>query len=375
MIGRRPTQQNHPRVGAKLLRFTELGVVANMAEAFGYGGYSQGQLESTWTRVHTLCPALVTDLPLPRRVLGFMVLEGVPPEMELHLVLLASNMRGQGWGRRLMAYGEAQAFARGMDSIYLEVAASTNPRARAMYEARGYLEVGRRSQYYSNGDDAVVYQLRRRSAPKMTQDLVLLMGGKGTRLGGALKAAFRNEHGDPLLVHMLKCFSPLKAFAVAPAEMYPSLATIVADAGAEALVHQWVEDVGQGPGPAIFEAARVSSADELLIVAVDHPRPSPALMGRLSQAAVGAQGAWVRNQGDHLEALVSVVRREPLLAHWDGYEVPHSARGLMAPLLMAEVDEAELPPDEREALRDVDTREDAQALGVRAATSGQVGPL
>ena len=48
-----------------------------------------------------------------------------------------------------------QAQALGVRTVYLEVGVRNQP-ARALYEAIGFEEVGRRRRYYANGEDALI---------------------------------------------------------------------------------------------------------------------------------------------------------------------------------------------------------------------------
>ena len=85
--------------------------------------------------------------PDRERLAGYFVaLLGVE---EAHLLNVAVHPRlqGQGWGRLLLRQLQTWAVLHGARQIWLEVRDS-NPRARQVYERWGYIEMGRRKNYY-----------------------------------------------------------------------------------------------------------------------------------------------------------------------------------------------------------------------------------
>ncbi|RBI87192.1 ribosomal-protein-alanine acetyltransferase [Rhodosalinus halophilus] len=72
---------------------------------------------------------------------------------EAELLTLATDPlhRRQGLARARLAAFEAEARARGATTAFLEVAAD-NGAARALYEASGWAEAGRRPRYYPRSD-------------------------------------------------------------------------------------------------------------------------------------------------------------------------------------------------------------------------------
>jgi ribosomal protein S18 acetylase RimI-like enzyme len=103
--------------------------------------------------------------PLARHE-GMWVLEGaafarfslVPRVHEGELLRIAVDpaKRGQGLGRRLLEGAQRELRVQGIQELHLEVRAG-NAAARALYAACGWREVGRRSRYYADGEDAVLY--------------------------------------------------------------------------------------------------------------------------------------------------------------------------------------------------------------------------
>ena len=90
---------------------------------------------------------------------GFALFRVAADEAEILTVSVVPEARRAGLGRALVAACEEGARRSGAARIYLEVAAANAP-ARALYDAAGYGEVGRRKGYYQrpdgSRDDALV---------------------------------------------------------------------------------------------------------------------------------------------------------------------------------------------------------------------------
>ncbi|MBP3412769.1 MAG: ribosomal protein S18-alanine N-acetyltransferase [Oscillospiraceae bacterium] len=89
-------------------------------------------------------------------VAGYVGSQSVPPEADVMNVAVSPAYRRQGIGRALMEALITELSARGMESLTLEVRAS-NEAAIALYEALGFLQVGRRPNYYQDPkEDALI---------------------------------------------------------------------------------------------------------------------------------------------------------------------------------------------------------------------------
>lgn len=97
---------------------------------------------------------------------GFIALQLAGPDCDLTMVAVDPAFRRGGTGRVLVAAGLAAAAARGVESVFLEVA-ETNQAARALYRACGFEPVGRRAGYYPPlaDDPGHALVLRRDVAP------------------------------------------------------------------------------------------------------------------------------------------------------------------------------------------------------------------
>jgi ribosomal-protein-alanine N-acetyltransferase len=90
------------------------------------------------------------------RVVGYVVAWFAAGEGEIANVAVAPSARGRGIGGMLLDAAIAAAGDQGAEALYLDVRES-NARARALYDSRGFVEVGRRRRYYRRpAEDAIV---------------------------------------------------------------------------------------------------------------------------------------------------------------------------------------------------------------------------
>lgn len=81
------------------------------------------------------------------RTEGFILMRVVADEAEILTLAVRPGARRQGLGRSLVAQGLAASRSFGADAIFLEVA-EDNVAARRLYAAAGFIESGRRRDYY-----------------------------------------------------------------------------------------------------------------------------------------------------------------------------------------------------------------------------------
>jgi ribosomal-protein-alanine N-acetyltransferase len=92
-------------------------------------------------------------------VRGYVVAWFVLEEGEIGNLAVAGEARRQGLGARLLDHAIAAVRRSDVDVLYLEVRDS-NAAARALYASRGFVEVGRRREYYRRPkEDALVLRL------------------------------------------------------------------------------------------------------------------------------------------------------------------------------------------------------------------------
>ena len=93
---------------------------------------------------------------------GFTLCRVAGPEVELLLIAVDPRHRGQGFGRLLLETVCNDAYRRGASDLFLEVR-ENNDAARALYRRAGFVDVGRRADYYagSTGDRYAAITMRR----------------------------------------------------------------------------------------------------------------------------------------------------------------------------------------------------------------------
>jgi [ribosomal protein S18]-alanine N-acetyltransferase len=92
-------------------------------------------------------------------IVGHGVLWWMGPEAEIANLAVHPAARGTGAGSRLLDALVAEAALRGVERVFLEVRES-NAAARALYDRRGFVPVGRRPRYYQKPvEDALVLAL------------------------------------------------------------------------------------------------------------------------------------------------------------------------------------------------------------------------
>ena len=95
-------------------------------------------------------------------LLGFAIVHQVVDEATLIDICVAPNAQGNGFGKRLISEIKECAKQRNASFIQLEVRAS-NLSALGLYLMQGFVEIGRRKDYYpteSGREDAVLMELR-----------------------------------------------------------------------------------------------------------------------------------------------------------------------------------------------------------------------
>jgi ribosomal-protein-alanine N-acetyltransferase len=86
---------------------------------------------------------------------GMILVRVAADEAEILTLGVAPKARRAGLGRALLDAACEAARAAGAARLFLEVAA-TNQAARALYDAAGFAQIGRRRRYYADGTDALM---------------------------------------------------------------------------------------------------------------------------------------------------------------------------------------------------------------------------
>ncbi|WP_445400626.1 ribosomal protein S18-alanine N-acetyltransferase [Zobellella sp. An-6] len=94
------------------------------------------------------------------QLLGYFIADRILDESTLMNICVAPSWQGRGLGRQLLEQYLRLCRERGLARLWLEVRASNAP-ALALYRACGYVECGRRRDYYQTAggrEDAVLMQ-------------------------------------------------------------------------------------------------------------------------------------------------------------------------------------------------------------------------
>jgi [ribosomal protein S18]-alanine N-acetyltransferase len=123
--------------------------LARLAADAAVPGWSESSLASTLRDASTIARVVRGAAGAP---IGFALVRAAAEEVEVLLVAVDRRVRRRGIGRALLAAALARAPAARV--AHLEVRAS-NTAAIALYEALGFVAVGRRPRYYDGGEDAL----------------------------------------------------------------------------------------------------------------------------------------------------------------------------------------------------------------------------
>ena len=91
-------------------------------------------------------------------VIGYACLWCIHEELKINNIAVREDRRGHGVGRWLLRAVLDEGLRRGCEVASLEVRPS-NHVARSLYRSHGFAEVGRRPNYYAEGEDAILMTL------------------------------------------------------------------------------------------------------------------------------------------------------------------------------------------------------------------------
>jgi [ribosomal protein S18]-alanine N-acetyltransferase len=88
---------------------------------------------------------------LGAQAVGFSLCRAAGPEVELLLIAVSPTLHRQGIAGRLLLRSQEDAMARGANELFLEVR-EDNESAKYLYNRAGFVQVGRRNDYYQAKD-------------------------------------------------------------------------------------------------------------------------------------------------------------------------------------------------------------------------------
>jgi len=88
-----------------------------------------------------------TVIELDSEIVGYAIVSFVVGEAELLNICILPSMQGKGLARQLLDFSIEEATNKDNHEMYLEVRVSNSP-AVHLYETMGFIEIGRRKNYY-----------------------------------------------------------------------------------------------------------------------------------------------------------------------------------------------------------------------------------
>ncbi len=93
-----------------------------------------------------------------KKILAYVIVQTLYDEMEIMRFAVIPTRRREGLGKKLLKLLTSKATELELKKIILEVN-SINYKAISLYKSLGFIEVGRRKDYYKQGEDALLMDL------------------------------------------------------------------------------------------------------------------------------------------------------------------------------------------------------------------------
>jgi [ribosomal protein S18]-alanine N-acetyltransferase len=117
--------------------------LSQLHRASFHRGWGEGEFETMLAERNTFAQRLMQG----RAPIGFIISRMAADEAEILSVAVASNQRGRGYSRDLLASHLGHLAGYGIRRVFLEVEENNAPAVR-LYTRAGFQTVGRREQYY-----------------------------------------------------------------------------------------------------------------------------------------------------------------------------------------------------------------------------------
>ncbi|RRD31224.1 ribosomal-protein-alanine N-acetyltransferase [Streptococcus minor] len=122
-----------------------------LSDVYGVSPWSLEQIEADLNQANTEYFYLHDHQDL----IGFLAIQNLVGELEITQIAIKKAYQGRGLGDQLMAQLSDR-----RESIFLEVRAS-NEAARALYAKYGFVQVGKRKNYYQNPAEDAILMVRK----------------------------------------------------------------------------------------------------------------------------------------------------------------------------------------------------------------------
>lgn len=149
-------------IGIRDARENDLAGLMRLEEAsFPKDAWSEGTMRRALESPHSRMMVL-EDVDAPSQILGYASVLAArgSGEADVETINIDPACRRGGWATRLLRELAGWASTRGAKELFLEVRANGEPAIR-LYEKLGFVEIGRRANYYrAEGQDAIVMRAR-----------------------------------------------------------------------------------------------------------------------------------------------------------------------------------------------------------------------
>lgn len=126
-------------------------ILTVLSDVYGVSPWSLEQIEADLNQANTEYFYLHDHQDL----IGFLAIQNLVGELEITQIAIKKAYQGRGLGDQLMAQLSDR-----RESIFLEVRAS-NEAARALYAKYGFVQVGKRKNYYQNPAEDAILMVRK----------------------------------------------------------------------------------------------------------------------------------------------------------------------------------------------------------------------
>lgn len=136
------------------MNFLDLDFVIEIQNELGFQNWNKKQFESELAS--PLSHPLV--LILNDKIIGYMFLQVIDEEAELLRIAIKSGYEKKGAGSFLWKEGVSSLKEKNVRSVFLEVR-ENNITAQLFYKKHGFINIGIRKHYYSDGENALLFRL------------------------------------------------------------------------------------------------------------------------------------------------------------------------------------------------------------------------
>ena len=134
------------------MRESDLPQVLGIQKELAFQEWNEREFLAEIRASYTLCLVYEQDSDIS----GYAIFHLMGPDSELLSIAASTGHQRSGIGTALLNEGLSRLdFANG-DRMFLEVR-NGNAKARAFYEKNGFVEYSSRKNYYSDGEDAILY--------------------------------------------------------------------------------------------------------------------------------------------------------------------------------------------------------------------------